>query len=62
MTRKSLFAIGLIATTVAGGVAFAHGSGGFGGGAGQGMKMNQPGGPGMMGGMGDMMKGLGGKF
>ena len=56
MTRRSIFAIGLIATTIAGGVAFAHGSGGFGGGAGpfagQGMMMNQQGGPGMMGGMG----------
>ncbi len=56
MTRRSLFAIGLIATTIAGGVAFAHGSGGFGNEAGpfagQGMMMNQQGGPGMMGGMG----------
>lgn len=56
MKRKSLFAIGLIASTIAGGVAFAHGSGGFGSGtgpfAGQGMMMNQQGGPGMMGGMG----------
>ena len=56
MTRRSLFAIGLIATTIAGGVAFAHGSGGFGNEAGpfagQGMMMNQLGGPGMRGGMG----------
>lgn len=64
MKRKSLLAIGLVASTIVGGVAFAHGSPGYGDGAspmaGQGMMGNQPGGMGMMGGnrpaggMGDM--------
>lgn len=62
MKRKSLFTAGLIAATIAGGVAFAHGPGGSGDG--------WSGGPGMMGGMmggmgpggapGGMMGGQGG--
>lgn len=64
MKRGSLFVIGLVASTIVGGAAIAHGSWGNGGGggpmAGQGMMSNQPGGMGMMGGngpaggMGDM--------
>jgi hypothetical protein len=52
MKRKTLFAIGLVAATIAGSVAFAHGPGGFGG-------AGPTDGGGMMG--GGMMGGMGGQ-
>jgi Ca2+-binding EF-hand superfamily protein len=53
MKRTTLFAIGLIASTVAAGAAVADGAGQRGAGAGHGMMQNQPGG---LGNMGDMMQ------